>query len=331
MVAVATLPAMASLQLAVAYRAVTRRYGKPRITISPAVLLKTARGAVPHAASQFLSQIYSRIDVVFLGFMIGEAAAGLYNVGYRVVFVLLFIPHFAAVALFPQASSLYLPSKGELRRLFNEALRLAWLIGLPMSADLWLIAPDLISLIYGEQFSEAGTVPGFLAWLLLLAFLSRITLTVLIACNEEVAVAQRQWVAALVNVAGNLALIPVLGVLGATRPWPRRSSSLPGSPAEPHPWLATHRSTRGNRSDRCGLLLRPLYARSGSAAFPPHSGERHSVRSDDQCVRGCTAQRAARCLGSHSVLCKAASQLRLAPRAVGRRGRSQGDSAQMTL
>ena len=83
----------------------------------------------------------------------------------------MFVPSFAALALFPMMSRLYIYSQKDLATLYTKLINLIILIGLPTSAGLWLIAPKLIYLIFGEDFAESALMLRYFAWLLLLAFL----------------------------------------------------------------------------------------------------------------------------------------------------------------
>lgn len=211
----ATLPAVTAGQLLVVYVIVTKKYGRPRLVASTSSLTCLVREASPYALSLFLFQVYSRVDVLFLGFFIGMAAAGVYNVAYRVVFLLTFIPQFAAVAVFPLASRLYTKSREELEALYHKSLNLSILIGLPVASGVWLIAPDLIKLIFGATFVESASVLRILAGLLFLTFLSRIMGVFLMSCDRQVKRTRSQWTAVWVNVLGNMLLIPIFGIKGA--------------------------------------------------------------------------------------------------------------------
>ncbi len=212
---IAAMPILASVQIIVAYGLVTRKYGRPEIVLDPAVLKTTFREALPFAFSLILYQLYSRIDVVFLGFFSGEAASGIYNVAYRIVFLVLFIPHFAAVSIFPLASRLFVESREKLSKLYVKALRMCALTGIPAAAGIWLLAPGLIRVIYGDAFVESAEVLRYLAWLVVIFFISRMLVTILTSCDLQATATRMQWITAGVNVAGNLILIPRFGVKGA--------------------------------------------------------------------------------------------------------------------
>ncbi len=215
LMAVAPLPICALLEIAVAYTLVARLHGRPRLATSFSSLLATARSSVPFGLSSLLFQFNSRVDVVFLGIYLGVSASGAYNVAYRVVFLMTFVAHYAGLALFPVASRLFVSSREELRQLYERALKLALLIGIPASVGLWAIAPDLISLVFGESFEESAAVLGLLAWLLLLSGVKNLLGIFLMACDLQPLRVRNQSITAVLNVTLNALLIPWIGIQGA--------------------------------------------------------------------------------------------------------------------
>lgn len=211
----AILPTVALGTLFVTYWLMTIKYGRPNLVLFSSSLRHVMREAIPYALSLFLFQLYSRVDVVILGFFFGATAAGIYNVGYRVVFFLMFIPQLAAMAIFPTASRLYLDSMKDLKSLYRKGLNLIILIGVPAASGLFLISPNLINLIFGKSFEESATVLRILCGLLFLACLNRIIGVFMMSCDRQVERTRCQWKAACVNVLGNLLLIPIFGFKGA--------------------------------------------------------------------------------------------------------------------
>ena len=178
-------------------------------------LTGTLRKAVPYALSSFFRQLSTRIDIIFLGFFLDAAATGIYSVAYRIVFLFLFLPYLAGVTLFPLASRLYVSSRTELEALYHNSLNVSILIGLPTACGLWLIAPALINLSFGETFAESALLLRYLVWLLFLACLKNIMGSFLMACDRQIERARSQWMVAWVNVLGNGLLIPAFGIKGA--------------------------------------------------------------------------------------------------------------------
>jgi O-antigen/teichoic acid export membrane protein len=210
-----TFPIVTFGQVVVAFCLITKKYGRPRLSLSWSATFSTLRDAMPYGLASLLRQTSTRSDVVFLGFFLGEAAAGIYNVAYRVVFPLLFLPHFAGVAIFPLASKLYLSSRKDLESLFHRSMNLVILIGIPASAGIWLISEDLINLFFGKTFVESAQILHYLAWLLLFAFLKSIMGFFLMACDRQVQWTKSWAITACINVTGNIMLIPLFGIKGA--------------------------------------------------------------------------------------------------------------------
>ncbi len=213
--AVASLPAVGFVQVLVAYGMVKKKHGRLSLAASSSLMAGKLREAIPYAISGLLTQLSSRVDIIFLTFLLGTAAAGIYNAAYRVVFVLMLLPEYASVAIFPLASRLYVNSKEELGLFYHQSLNISILLGLPAAAGLWLIAPNLIGLIFGEAFVESASLLRFLAGLLFLACLKTIMVIFLISSDQQRAVARSEWTGAWVNVLGNILLIPTFGIKGA--------------------------------------------------------------------------------------------------------------------
>ncbi len=212
---VAALPAAVTFMVVVALTLVARRCGMPRIDLRVSFLSSTLRESSPYALSQLLTILSSRMDVLFLGVLMGAAAAGSYNAAYRVIFLLTYLAHLVGVAILPRASTLFVDSREELDGFYHRSIGLGLLAFLPAAAGMFVIAPRLVSLIYGEGFAESSLLLRLLCWLLLLSGLKALLEVFLMASDRQVDRTRAQWHAAWVNVVGNSALIPTLGITGA--------------------------------------------------------------------------------------------------------------------
>jgi O-antigen/teichoic acid export membrane protein len=213
---VAVLPAVAALAGAVALGLAASRYGIPELRGAWAGAREIAGRALPFAESQVLAQVCTRIDVVLLGFLLGVEAAGVYNVGFRVVFLLLFIPQFAAVSFTPHATRLHQQRDPEAFAAFlRDSLGGVLLVAAPATAGLWLVGPELLGLAFGPDFADSGRILRILAAVLGLSFASRTLGNFLMAAGREHARNRAYRAATGVSVAANAALIPTLGIEGA--------------------------------------------------------------------------------------------------------------------
>ena len=209
------LPLVIGVHALIAYTIVARKYGRPKLGISWREMKEMLHEASPYALFLLLYQFSTRIDVVLLGLMLGAAAAGMYNVGYRVIFMLLFLAYFGGLAVFPMASRLFAESEQAPGKLYHESLNVTLLVALPAAAGVWLIAPGLIELLFGPEFMEAVSVLRLLTVMLFFASLTSVIGTFLTACDRQTERTRCQWTSAWVNAIGNATLIPMFGIMGA--------------------------------------------------------------------------------------------------------------------
>ena len=192
-----------------------KKFGNIKISLSLNSLADTFKHTVPYGMSTFLSQLYARTDIVLIGFLLGESLAGIYNVGYRIVFFLLFIPKFASITLLPIISRLFHESRFEFQKMYNKSLNMMVIIALPVSAGLCLIAPDFIELVFGSKFNESSTILRLLSFLFLITCLNNIMEIFLIASDHQTTRTKSQWIATVVSVLSNIVLIFLFGIEGA--------------------------------------------------------------------------------------------------------------------
>jgi O-antigen/teichoic acid export membrane protein len=209
------LPIIALLQFIAVRYFLKKKIGESLISFSLPVLKETFLHAFPYGISDLSAQLFGRIDVVLLGFLLSESSAGIYNVGYRVVFFLYFIPKYSSITLFPIASRLYHESKDGFRQMYNRSLNMMIILGLPLSAGLYLIAPDLIGLVFGSTFAESALVLKILSGLFLLHSLSNLIEIFLMTSDHQKARAKCQWIATMFCVVLNFLFILYFKIEGA--------------------------------------------------------------------------------------------------------------------
>lgn len=213
--AVSMLPIMAVIHSWGGYYLAKRRFGRPKLTTSWPSVSKKLREAIPYGLSEFLSQMGIRTNIVLLGFLLGTTAAGTYNVAYRITISLIFFSNLVRIVLLPTAANLHAQDKARLVDLYRNSLSLMVFLGLPTSCGIWLIAPDLIALLFGQNYSESIPVLRILSALIFLFSLRNILGTFLTAVNLQSERTKHEGYGALSIVAGNLLLIPIWGVIGS--------------------------------------------------------------------------------------------------------------------
>jgi O-antigen/teichoic acid export membrane protein len=214
--ALMALPAAAVLQAITAATLISRRYGLVRPSLARTDWLPTLREALPYGLSVLIRRVSIRLDVVLLGLLVGTTAVGIYSAAYRVIFMVMFLPLLASVAVLPRVSRAYASNaQADLSALYHQSLRFAVLLGLPSLLGIWLIAPDLVRWLFGADFEGSVWLLRLLAPLFFLECLRSLIAAFLTGCDLQAARTRSEWLAAGVNLAGNLLLISALGTAGA--------------------------------------------------------------------------------------------------------------------
>lgn len=164
--------------------------------------------------SRVLRTIVVSFDVVLLGVMVTTREVGLYSAAYRIIFFVMAILYAAHVAYMPEVAR----SETEaavLSRMLSESTGLALGVTVPFVVGGVLIAPSLLTSVFGAEFAAGALAFQLLLSALLLFAIHGGTRTVFIAVEklrlETIVVAA----GVVVNIAANLLLIPRYGIAGA--------------------------------------------------------------------------------------------------------------------
>ena len=100
-----------------------------------------------------LAAVYSNLDYIFIGRVLGATQLGLYTVAFRLPDLL--IGNLASVvglALFPAFAAI---ERSDLGRVFCVSLRYTLMVALPMAALLSVLAEPLILAVFGDRWAPA--------------------------------------------------------------------------------------------------------------------------------------------------------------------------------
>lgn len=176
------------------------------------------RMATPFAIAGGLARIYTYIDTFLIRSLLGAGAiavVGVYSIAFKIAFAFQFIPLAFMGALYPAMSALAVRNRAQLPELFTQALRVLWIIALPLATGIALLAHRLIPLFYGAS-SVASVLPlVFLLAALPFVFANFPCGNLLNACDRQAVNTKLLAGATLVNVIANVLLIPQYGAAGA--------------------------------------------------------------------------------------------------------------------
>jgi len=179
-----------------------------------AAIVRLSRTSGMNTLSRSLRTIIVSFDVVLLGLMVSSVQVGLYSAAYRIVFFVMAIMFAAHVAFFPEMARAG-SNPSQLASVLSRALGLSLAAVIPFVVGGILIAPSLMSLIFGAAYTG-----GAIALQLLLA--SVLIIGIHGTARNIFLVTQRTGLEASIMAAGvvanivlNLILIPRMGISGA--------------------------------------------------------------------------------------------------------------------
>lgn len=184
---------------------------KPNLMVAKRLL----RDSWPLILSGLAIAIYMRIDQVMLGQMMGDQAVGIYSAAVRVSEIWYFIPVVIVSSVFPSIieakktdETLYYR---RLQKLYDLMTWIAFVVAIPMT----FFSTWLITLLFGQTYSQAGPILSIHIWSAIFVFLGVANSNWFIVENRQILSLQRTTLGAIANIILNLVLIPSYGIIGA--------------------------------------------------------------------------------------------------------------------
>jgi len=160
--------------------------------------------------------LYTTTNTALLGFIAGPAAVGYYNAAERLTGAAQGLLAPVNQTLYPRISRLMHESRPEAYALIRRALRSVGVFTFILSALLLLLAPYIVSLVYGAKYESAVTVLRWLAAMPFVVGLSNIFgLHTMLPLGMKTTFSRIVLIAGPLNIALLLALANLWGAPGA--------------------------------------------------------------------------------------------------------------------
>lgn len=188
-------------------------------TEAAAVNRSIVRFALPRTASAALEQGLQWTDVLLVGALLGNAAAGVYAGATRFVQAGMVVDAALRVVVSPRFSALvHRGDEGALRETYTTATTWLVLFASPVYVLLAVFAPVVLGLL-GPEFVAGAPLLAVLAIGCTVTFLAGAVHTLLLMSGRSGWAAVNKAIVLALNVAANLVLLPRLGLLGAAIAW----------------------------------------------------------------------------------------------------------------
>ncbi|MBI2651724.1 oligosaccharide flippase family protein [Candidatus Woesearchaeota archaeon] len=165
--------------------------------------------------SLVFSGIFMYIDAVIISKVRSTAEVGIYSAAANIILALIFIPMMYGNSIYPVISRLYTSSKKSLKFAYERSFKYMLLLGIPLSAAIYVLSDKIILLLYGNQYKGSAIILSVLCWYIFLRFVNVVSGFTLTSINKQGSRVFSQGIAAFASITLNFILIPFYGILGA--------------------------------------------------------------------------------------------------------------------
>lgn len=161
------------------------RFVKPEWGIQRDFIRQTLREARTFFAIEGITVIGSRMEVVILSVLGSEALLGFYGAVVQLLQPFLIIANSVAIAIFPAMSRTVNQGKREQQKITENLIEILMLIALPFLVGILFTSEELLTLVYGSSFAQAGLALKISAFALILLPFNRALSFLLVANGFE--------------------------------------------------------------------------------------------------------------------------------------------------
>ena len=193
----------------------SRKFVNPKLEIDFELWKYLCKESLPIALYSVIGVIYFHTDILMLSMMQGDSAVGIYSAAFKLVEPLKLIPYAFVLSLFPIMSESFKSSREKLIRLYRLGFKYMLMTMFPVVICVAILADEIISLVYGEQFTASVSVLGILICVLVFSSTSMVMVNSLVSMDRQTLSMFSMVVGATVNIVLNFLLIPVFSYNGA--------------------------------------------------------------------------------------------------------------------
>lgn len=169
----------------------------------------------PFAVYAIFQRLYTYLDTVILSFFAGNEQVGLYQVAFKIIFALQFLPMAFTASLYPAMSAYWQNNQKQLNITLERALNYLTIISLPIIVGVFLLA-DKIVLLFKDGY-EGSVLPLKITIIsLFFIFVNFPIGSLLNACDRQKRNTINMGLATIFSIILNLILIPRFQAIGAS-------------------------------------------------------------------------------------------------------------------
>ena len=171
--------------------------------------------ALPFAIYGIFQRVYIYLDSVLLSLLAGDKYVGLYQVTFKMIFALQFLPLAFMASLYPALSAYWHNNREQLIITFERAMNYLIIISLPIAIGIAAIA-DKVILLFKSGFTEAIFPLQINMLAIIFMFLGYPVGSLLNACDKQTVNTMNMGITVAASIMLNLILIPKFQAVGAS-------------------------------------------------------------------------------------------------------------------
>ena len=172
-------------------------------------ITKLITPSLPLGITLLFNLVYFRADSVIITLTRPTAEVGMYGLAYKIFEVILVFPSFFMNAVYP----FMIQKTRNLKKIFQQSALFLFLVSALLSLIFWFAAP-LVSLI-NIDFVPSVSALRVLSLGLPFFFVTSATMWAIIAVKKQTALAVIYGVSMIINIVGNILLVPQYGYMAA--------------------------------------------------------------------------------------------------------------------
>lgn len=171
--------------------------------------------SLPFASFVILQRLYMYLDSVLLAFLAGDYYVGLYQIPFKIIFALQFLPMAFVASLYPAFSAYWKNNREQIPVTLERAMNYLLIISLPISFGVIILAEKIMHIFKPEYMNAVVSLQIVMASLVFI-FLNFPIGSLLNACDRQKVNMINMAITLVVSITLNLLLIPKFHIVGAS-------------------------------------------------------------------------------------------------------------------
>jgi len=194
----------------------SRKFLKFSLKFDKTYIGRIIREALPLGIIIVLGLIYFKIDTVMLSIMKDSEAVGIYGAPYKVLEIFITVPSMFMGSVFPLISKYFHEKDIRLKDSFHKSFDFISMMALPILFGVFVLAKPITVLVLGSEFLNSTTVLQYLIFAVFIIFYGTIMGNFIIAADLQKKLLWIYLASVIVNITGNLILIPHYSYIGSS-------------------------------------------------------------------------------------------------------------------